>query len=266
MALRTGEHVRTGRDTQRCPATLSTCIALCIDAVLPQAPGVATGHLTDPARVDKVCEGCSARLPCAMHLSSHCNHTIHPSATVPRSRLVFPCLSPLRSRLPANPSTLWSSSTTFTSACAPPQKSPSHHLPWAVRWCAERAVTLQTTAAHLFHSSYHRPPYSQSHPLHSGYFLYVCWLFAILSNWATPLDVETCNLSNHVHTNPQNAGNGGTAADGVPSYGGGNSSGTSTNFELSLEDLPSPKQLVEALDEYVVGQQHAKKVGPSFCT
>lgn len=47
---------------------------------------------------------------------------------------------------------------------------------------------------------------------------------------------------------------------GQTQYGGQNFSGTSASMNWGIRDIPTPKEMVAALDEWVVGQPAAKKV------
>jgi ATP-dependent protease Clp ATPase subunit len=47
---------------------------------------------------------------------------------------------------------------------------------------------------------------------------------------------------------------------GQTQYGGQNFSGTSATMNWGIRDIPTPKEMVAALDQWVVGQPAAKKV------
>ncbi|KAG2485686.1 hypothetical protein HYH03_015574 [Edaphochlamys debaryana] len=62
----------------------------------------------------------------------------------------------------------------------------------------------------------------------------------------------------YVHNNYQSS-SGMEAAPGVPQYGGQNTTTTSAH-QFGFARVPSPRELVRALDQHVIGQAHAKKV------
>lgn len=69
-----------------------------------------------------------------------------------------------------------------------------------------------------------------------------------------PLCCVTVRSSGHAeHTH--------SASPGQTQYGGQNFSGTSATMNWGIRDIPTPKEMVAALDEWVVGQPAAKKVG-----
>lgn len=52
-----------------------------------------------------------------------------------------------------------------------------------------------------------------------------------------------------------------TAMTGQTQYGGQNYSGTSATMNWGIRDIPTPREMVAMLDQWVVGQPAAKKVG-----
>ena len=52
---------------------------------------------------------------------------------------------------------------------------------------------------------------------------------------------------------------------GQTQYGGQNYSGTSASMNWGIRDIPTPKEMVQKLDEWVIGQPAAKKVGWLCC-
>ncbi|KAG1679815.1 hypothetical protein FOA52_012727 [Chlamydomonas sp. UWO 241] len=66
-------------------------------------------------------------------------------------------------------------------------------------------------------------------------------------------------LADHYRTYPS-AHAGGTTLEAVPQFGGQTVSSASATPGLGLGKVPTPRQIVEALDQYVVGQARAKRV------
>lgn len=52
-----------------------------------------------------------------------------------------------------------------------------------------------------------------------------------------------------------------TIASGQTQFGGQNFSGTSATMHWGVKDIPTPKEMVAQLNEWVIGQPSAKKVG-----
>jgi hypothetical protein len=69
------------------------------------------------------------------------------------------------------------------------------------------------------------------------------------------LSATVCSSGHAEHTH--------TPSPGQTQYGGQNFSGTSATMNWGIRDIPTPKEMVAALDEWVVGQPAAKKVGPA---
>ena len=65
------------------------------------------------------------------------------------------------------------------------------------------------------------------------------------------------------HTGPSaHTGEQPTIMSGQTQFGGQNFSGTSASMNWGIRDIPTPKEMVAQLNEWVVGQPAAKKVGP----
>lgn len=63
------------------------------------------------------------------------------------------------------------------------------------------------------------------------------------------------------HTGPSaHTGEQPTVMSGQTAFGGQNFSGTSASMNWGIRDIPTPKEMVAQLNEWVVGQPAAKKV------
>ena len=77
-----------------------------------------------------------------------------------------------------------------------------------------------------------------------------------LGSNAIPQRGEANSLTSDSHGNAQ-----GAPMSGIPSYGGRAPDGTvASGPKWGIDQVPTPRQLVEKLDEYVVGQSDAKKI------
>lgn len=66
------------------------------------------------------------------------------------------------------------------------------------------------------------------------------------------------------HTPSSHVGEQPAVVSGQTQFGGQNFSGTHASMQWGIKDIPTPKEMVAALNDWVVGQGPAKKVG-EYC-
>ena len=84
----------------------------------------------------------------------------------------------------------------------------------------------------------------------------------ILSNFTQ--HQQRCSSSlGFAATTPHNHGP--QLMEAVPQFGGSTTHASSASHSWGIKDVPTPSEIVAALDQHVIGQQHAKRVRTHEC-